>query len=179
MGYFVLWGVKHTRKPHLLPYTELPQFPLNSVPCSCCLNVDGCEKPNCCCCRQTLRAFGRGRGGPAQMWQVAPVPPTLPFLMQICFVQVNAWPETAFLAVTISALRGGNVCSLMSLCKGTPVHYQRQEKIIFFPSLGREQWFSFLLCPPKSTVALGHVFNHLTEGPAKHLASGRAADLAG
>lgn len=75
----------------------------------------------------------------------------------ILYRWILAWPETAFLAVTISPLRGGNVWSFLSVCikiKGTTVHYQRTRLNNFFPSLGRGV-IPFSTQPPKLNSSSG------------------------
>lgn len=137
--FVVLWSVKHRRKPCILPFTEMPQFPLNCISCGCCLNVDGHEKPNCCCCRQTFLLLDWETVALLRCDKWHQSHPHSHFSCKyILYRWILAWPETAFLAVTISPLRGGNVCSLLSVCikiKGTPAHCQRTRENCFFPSL--------------------------------------------
>lgn len=88
MGYFGLWCVKHTRKPHILPFTEMAQFLFKLCVMQLLFECWWTWKAKLLLLQANPQSFCLGRGGPAQMRQVTPVPPTLPFLMQIYFVQV-------------------------------------------------------------------------------------------
>lgn len=106
-----------------------------------------------------LRAFGLGRGGSAQMWQVTPVPPTVPFLVQIHFVQVNiSMTWNCFSGCYHLSCERRKCCSFLSVCikiKGTTVHYQRARQNYFFPWSRQRGVIQFSTQAPKINSSPG------------------------